>query len=240
MYSREVGGQELSFGVSGKLIMNALVMYDRQTDSLWSQILGEAVSGPMMGTKLEFVAALHTTWTDWKAEHPDTLALVKGYSGAYDGYLGYYQSPQAGVIGETVRDDRLYVKEFVVGVEQNGEAVAYPFSALNKQPVVNDVIGGVPVLVVFDADSGTSAVFDRRAGEQTLTFSVNAGAAAGAAPYVILTDAETGSTWAGMAGLADDGPLAGTQLAHVKSTRAFWFGWKDWYPDTRVFGQQER
>lgn len=237
MYSREVGGQELSFGVSGKLIMNALVMYDRQTESLWSQILGEAITGPLIGTRLEFVPALHTTWADWRAEHSDTLALVKGYSGAYDSYLGYYQSPRAGVIGETVNDDGLYVKEFVVGVEQNGEAVAYPFSALNEQPVVNDVIGGVPVLVVFDADSGTSAVFDRRVTGQTLTFSAAVGAAVGAAPYVTLTDAQTGSTWAGMAGLAADGPLAGTQLAPVKSTRAFWFGWKDWYPDTRVFGQ---
>jgi len=237
VYSREVGGQEYTFGVSGKLIMNALVMYDRQTDSLWSQILGEAVAGPMKGTKLEFVPALHTTWADWKAEHPDTLALVKGYSGAYDSYTGYYQSSQAGVLGETTGDDRLYVKEFVVGVEQNGEAAAYPFGALNAQPVVNDVVGGVPVLVVFDADSGTSAVFDRRVDGQTLTFSAGTGATASVAPYVTLTDAETGSTWTGMSGLAAAGPLAGAQLVPVKSTRAFWFGWKDWYPDTRIFGQ---
>lgn len=218
MYSREIGGQEFTFGVSGKLIMNALVMYDRQTDSLWSQILGEAVAGPLKGTKLEFVPALHTTWADWKAEHPDTLALVKGYSGAYDGYS-------------------LYVKEFVVGVELGGEAVAYPFSALNDQPVVNDAIGGVPVLVVFDADSGASAVFDRRMGDTPLTFSASGGTTAVATPYLTLTDAETGSTWAGMSGLAADGALAGTQLAVIKSTRIFWFSWKDWYPDTRIFGQ---
>ncbi len=230
MYSREVGGQELTFGVSGKLIMNALVMYDRQTDSLWSQITGEAVSGPMKGTKLEFVPALHTTWTDWKAEHPDTLALVKGYSGAYDSYLGYYQSPQAGVIGETVNDDRLYVKEFVIGVERDGKAVAYPFSALNQTPVVNDTIGDEPVLVVFNADTGAGAVFHRLTpAGQTLTFSAKDG--------LTLMDEETGSTWAGMMGVATEGPLAGTQLTRLKSTSAFWFGWKDWYPDTRVFGQ---
>lgn len=229
MYSREIDGSEYTFGVSGKLIMNALVMYDRQTDSLWSQILGEAVSGPLKGTRLEFVPALHTTWADWKAQHPDTLALGKGYSGGYDSYGGYYQSSQTGVIGETYSDNRLYVKEFVVGVEQNGEAVAYPFSTLNDQPVVNDVVGGVPVLVVFNADSGASAVFERRVDGQTLTFSAGGG--------LTLTDAETGSAWTGMSGLAADGPLAGTQLAPVKSTRAFWFGWKDWYPDTRVFGQ---
>ena len=137
------------------------------------------------------------------------------------------------MLGETRRDDRLYVKEFVIGVEHNGEAVAYPFGALNEQPVVNDVIGGMPVLVVFNAGTGTGAVFERATGGgQTLTFSVKEGLA--------LTDAETGSTWTGLTGVATDGPLARTQLAPVKSTSAFWFGWKDWFPDTRVFGQQDQ
>jgi len=229
VYSRELGGLEYSFGVSGKLIMNALVMYDRQTESLWSQITGEAVLGPLQGTKLEFVPALHTTWAEWKGLHPETLALVKGYSGAYDSYARYYQSSQTGVLGETRSDDRLYVKEFVVGVEQNGEAVAYPFSTLNDQPVVNDVIGGVPVLVVFEADSGASVVFGRRVNGQTLSFSAGEG--------MTLTDSETQSVWDGLNGIATAGPLAGQRLAPVKSTRAFWFGWKDWYPNTRVFGQ---
>jgi hypothetical protein len=230
VYSREINGEEHTFGVSGKLIMNALVMYDRQTESLWSQILGQAIEGPLTGTQLEFVPALHTTWEAWKAEHPDTLALVKGYSGVFTPYSRYFQSPDAGVLGEARRDDRLYVKEFVIGVEQNGEAVAYPFGALNQEPVVNDVIGGEPVLVVFDTGPGAGAVFSRRtAGGQTLTFSVRDG--------LTLTDAETGSTWAGLRGEATHGPLAGTRLASVKSTAVFWFGWKDWYPDTRVHGQ---
>jgi hypothetical protein len=229
VYSREVNGTEYTFGVSGKLIMNALVMYDRQTESLWSQILGEAVAGPLEGARLEYVPALHTTWAEWKALHPDTLALVKGYYGAATPYDDYYQSDAPGVIGETVRDDRLYVKEFVIGVERNGEAAAYPFSALNAQPVVNDVIGGEPVLVVFNADTAAGAVFSRVVDGQTLTFSAQEGLA--------LTDAETGSTWTGLTGEAAAGPLKGTRLTQLKSTSAFWFGWKDWYPNTRIFGQ---
>ncbi len=227
MYSREINGQAYTFGVSGKLIMNALVMYDRETGSLWSQILGQAIQGPLKGTSLEYVPALHTTWADWKAQHPDTLALVKGYYGAFTPYADYYQSADAGVIGETRTDNRLYVKEFVIGVERNGEAVAYPFGALNKQPVVNDVIGGEPVLIVFSADTAAGAVFSRVVGGQTLTFVAQAG--------LTLTDAETGSTWAGLTGVAIEGPLAETQLTPLKNTSAFWFGWKDWYPETRVF-----
>ena len=55
----------------------------------------------------------------------------------------------------------------------------------------------------------------------------------------MLTDAETGSTWDGLAGRAVAGPLAGEQLEWVKSTASFWFGWKDWYPETRVYGEDE-
>lgn len=229
MYSREIGGKEYSFGVSGKLIMNVLVMYDQQTQTLWSQLLGEAVEGPLKGTKLEYVPAIHTTWEDWKTQHPDTLALVKGYYGTLTAYRDYYASSDAGVIGEAHSDNRLYVKEFVVGVERSGEAVAYPFSALNDQPVVNDEVGGEPVLVVFNKDTGASAVFSRALDGQTLTFLQKEG--------LTLADAETESTWEGMNGIATSGPLSGKQLTRIKSTSSFWFGWKDFYPDTRVWGQ---
>ncbi|NJN43921.1 MAG: DUF3179 domain-containing protein [Anaerolineae bacterium] len=126
MYSRIIEGEEFSFGVSGKLIRNVMVMYDRQTGTLWSQLLGEAVQGELQGTKLEFLPSLQTTWADWKTQNPNTLALRKGYSGAYDPYDSYYFSRQTGVIGETTFDDRLYVKEFVVGVERNGDPVSLP------------------------------------------------------------------------------------------------------------------
>jgi hypothetical protein len=114
VYSREIDGQEYSFGVSGKLIMNVLVMYDRETGSLWSQLLGEAVEGELKGTN--------------SLSDPEALTL---------------------------------------------------------------------------------------------------------------SDAETGSIWEGLTGLAIDGPLAGEQLTRVKSTSSFWFGWKDWYPETRVYGTAE-
>ncbi len=228
MYSREINGQDFTFGVSGKLIMNVLVMYDRQTGSLWSQLLGEAVEGELKGTKLEFLPSWQTTWEDWKAQHPETLALRKGYSGVRDPYQGYYASGQAGVIGESTSDDRLYVKEFVVGVEQNGEAIAFPFGVLNDEPVVNDQVGGTDILVVFSADTGTGVVFKREIAGTTLTFDIK--------QDLVLVDRETGSTWDGLSGEAIEGELAGQSLERVKSTSSFWFGWKDWFPNTRVYG----
>lgn len=228
MYSREIDGEEFTFGVSGKLIRNVLVMYDRQTETLWSQLLGEAVEGELIGTKLEFVPSWMTTWEQWKEMHPDTVALDKGFrTGKRDTYDSYYASGSTGVIGETLQDDRLYVKEFITGVELDDAAIAYPFSVLNNEPVVNDSFAGMELLVVFDANTAATAVFDRTVNGQLLTF---------AGDGFTLTDVETGSTWDIFSGEATDGPLAGTQLERIKSTTSFWFGWKDFHPDTRVYG----
>ena len=78
MYAREIGGAEHTFGVSGKLIMNALVMYDHQTGTLWSQFLGQGVKDPQIGVMLESVPVTHTRWSAWRETHPDTLVLDKG------------------------------------------------------------------------------------------------------------------------------------------------------------------
>jgi hypothetical protein len=228
VYSRKVDDQLLSFGVSGKLVMNALVMYDRQTGSLWGQIIGEAIEGPLKGTKLDFIPALHTTWADWKALHPDTLALVKGFSGARSVYDSYFTSGDAGIHGATNPDERLFTKEFVLGVEHNGLAAAYPFRVLSEQPVVNDVLGDLPLLVVFNPEAASGVAFSRLLQDgRTLTFALQGER---------LVDLETGSTWDPTSGLALEGLLAGTQLQPLKYTMAFWFGWRDWFPETRLYG----
>jgi hypothetical protein len=229
VYSRDINDQILEFGVSGKLIMNVLVMYDRQTDSLWSQLLGQAVEGKLHGEELEYLPSWQTTWEDWKTRHPDTLALVKGYQGLRDPYFGYYSSGQAGVIGEATKDGRLPTKEFVIGVSIDDEAVAYAFSTLNDEPIVNDVVANIPVLVTFDADNASGVVFERSVDGKTLTFNQQV-------DFRIVDD-ETGTLWDGLTGTALEGELSGRQLQRVKSTLSFWFGWKDFYPETRVYDE---
>jgi hypothetical protein len=230
VYAREIEGQEFSFGVSGKLIRNVLVMYDRQTESYWSQLLGESVAGTMVGTKLEFLPSWMMTWEQWKELHPSTLALDKeGRRGSSDSYDDYYASDRAGVIGKTNEDERLHTKEFVVGVELENGAVAYPFSVLNEEPVVNDSIAGKDLLVVFDPQEGTGLVYDRNVNKRLLTFTE-------AVENMTVRDEETGTTWDAFSGNALEGPLAGKQLDRVKSTIVFWFGWVDFHPDTLVYG----
>ncbi len=233
MYAREVEDQELTFGVSGKLLRNSLVMYDRESESLWSQILGESISGDFLGAKLEFLPSLHTTWKAWKELHPDTLALKKGFRSDRDPYASYYQSSATGIIGETTVDKRLLAKEFVAGVElPDGSAMAYPFRFLSLEPVINDTIGENEILVVFDSVSATGVVFDRSVGDMSLTFKQLS-----SDPFT-MKDNETGSTWNALTGTATDGPLAGETLKRIKSTAAFWFGWKDIHPDTGIYDHE--
>ncbi|MBT3189574.1 MAG: DUF3179 domain-containing protein [Anaerolineae bacterium] len=205
--------EEYTFGVSGKLIKNVLVMYDRQTGTLWSQLIGEAIEGELEGTKLEFMPSIQTTWSAWKKQYPDTVALRKGYFGASDPYDSYYLSNRAGVLGESTRDTRLPRKGFVIGVELNNEAVAFPASVLKKEPVVNYEIGGEAILIVFDTETGAGAAFKREINDQTLSFSQIDG--------TTITDIETKTVWDGLSGEAIEGSLIGQRLTPIKSTSSF-------------------
>ena len=150
----------MTFGVSGKLIMNGLVMYDRETGSLWSQVTGQAVDGRLKGEELTILPALQTTWERWLSDHPNTLVLDKRGRYFSDTYGGYYTNSSRGILGETRQDDRLHPKELVVGVTIGGSSKAYPFTALESTPVVNDVLNGVPLLLSFDRDSATGVALN--------------------------------------------------------------------------------
>lgn len=112
MYGREIDGQVHSFGVSGKLIMNALVMYDHQTRTLWSQFLRKGVKGPLAGLELPVFQVTQTTRDLWRNVHPGTLVLDKQGRYQRDSYSSYYQNGSTGVLGETVRDSRLVLVVF--------------------------------------------------------------------------------------------------------------------------------
>lgn len=245
MYARDVqegraaGSQPLKFGVSGKLIMNALVMFDHETGTLWSQILGRAVEGELAGTELTPLPATQTTWARWQEQHPNSVALDKGFRGSRDSYESYYSSGRAGVLGERNVDSRLTTKTLGIGLVRNGEPVYYPYQALRETPVVNDTVDDDPLLIVYQSNSGgTSFVYSRRVSDQVLTFE-DAGATSGDGPQRLLRDIETNSIWNSWLGVAIEGDLAGANLERVPATTVFWFGWSDFYPDTRVFGIDE-
>jgi hypothetical protein len=232
VYGRVINGEEFTFGVSGKLIKNALVMYDHQTRTLWSQFLRKGVQGELAGTELEVVPVTQTTWEAWRELHPHTLVLDKRGRYRSDQYSGYYLGNRAGVLGESSSDARLRPKELVVGVDIAGSSKAYPFSVLRRQPVVNDVVSGQSALVYFDASNGTALVYDRTVDGSTLTFRLDG------EPQGVLTklvDDETNSRWMAFTGLAVSGELKGKRLGRALSHLSFWFAWKDWNPQTELY-----
>ena len=153
-YLATVAGQRLEFGVSGLLYNSDMLFYDRQTESLWSQIRRQAISGPMKGAKLQAVVLTHTRWQDWKQHHPDTLVLSTdtGFQRDYSNspYAGYGASRKVWfpVLAE---DDRYHPKALVLGLELDGRFKAYPFSELERAGgVVHDTLAGRQVVVRYD------------------------------------------------------------------------------------------
>ena len=221
----------LEFGVSGKLINNALVMYDRETRSLWSQFLSFSVQGEFEGTALEHVPLILTTWQAWTTHHPDTLALRKPGSSSRDQYEGYYASNDAGVIGEKNDDDRLPRKELVLGLGFDDGPKAFPHSELRNARVVNDEVAGRKTVIFYQTESDTALAYSREIDGQELTFSLQSSDG-----REWLVDEETGTRWVPFTGQAVEGPLVGQSLGRVHAVNVFWFAWTDFYPDTEVFG----
>ena len=190
--------------------------------------------GEFAGTKLKFIPALMTEWATWVELHPDTKALDKGGFLGFDPYRSYYASNRAGILGEAVSDARLPTKEFVIGLEKDGRAMAYPYRLLSKAPVINDTFQDVPIVVILDPESGTGVVFQREVEGQVLTFDLPQGQAV---DPLVMVDQETGSRWVALTGEAVEGPLVGGILQRFRSHLSFWFSWKDFYPHTQVYGQ---
>lgn len=163
-FEAAIQGRHYTFGVSGLLYQSDLLMYDHQTESLWSQIAMEAVAGPLTGARLKHIFLEHTTWAEWRHTHPDTLVLSTktGHIRDYDRdpYLGYAQRPD--LIFPTTRTDRRYPsKEWVAGIEVNGVFKAYPFTELKKvRGVVRDQVNGQIVQIHFNSRAQSAFATD--------------------------------------------------------------------------------
>jgi len=231
-YSRQVDGRTLTFGVSGRLHNANLVMYDRQTETYWSQIQGEAIVGPLVPGTLELMPST-TEWSQWRDAHPETRVLSRD-TGIYpastydrDPYSGYATRDQVG-FGVDAVDDRLHSKTLVHGVVAGGRAVAYPEDTIEAQDVINDRVGGVPVAVVEDQRDGGIRAFRRQVNGSTVRFS---------AAEDGLVDG-SGERWT-FDGAARSGPHAGASLERLPTHGFYWFAWSTFHPDTDVYNATE-
>jgi hypothetical protein len=235
---RTVRGEETVFGVSGYLWHSDLVMYDRKTDSLWSQILARSIQGEMTGTTLTLRPSTLTTWGEWRAAHPETEVLlpppasstVKGRQATRsydrDPYASYAESRTVGITGREAASG-LHPKADVIGVTRGETAKAYPLNTIWEEGgLVNDSVEDRPV-VVAASDGGTLVAYDRTVAGEVLTFELDGGDLVGG-----------GSRWGLVTGRALDGPHEGTTLDQANDrSPMFWFAWADFHPDTDIYGQ---
>jgi hypothetical protein len=222
-------GTALLFGSSGLLYRSNKLMYDQGTQSLWSNLTGEPVGGPLLGkgVALPVLPVTVTTWADWHVMHPETTVLSEttGFGRDYTpgaAYGRYFASPDT-MFPVWKRDTRLPPKTWVFALRLGAAARAYPLETLYAERVTNDRIGNIDVVLVSSPEGGAVRAY-RRDGRELVE---------GPSKNVVL-DVQTGEALE----VREEGLIAtsgNTMLARVPGHRAYWFGWFAFFPDTTLY-----
>ncbi len=207
VHVRKVNGETEVFGNQGALFMNAMTWFDHTTGSVWSQVWGRAIDGPLKGAELELLPSQTIPWGSWKAEHPETLLMTSGLGGLR-------------FTGER------FFPGYVIGVTLDDDAKAYPYALAAEARVINDSLGQVPLAVVVNPDTQAVAIFVRNVNGQNLTLRWAGG---------LLVDDETGSEWDPALGVSFTGPLQGESLRPIPYVPAFPDAWRDFYPQSEFY-----
>jgi hypothetical protein len=185
--------------------MNAMTWWDHETDSIWSQPVGQAFRGPLTGTKLKLLPFQLTTWSNWVSSYPETLVMTNDASRLGNSRQGFRPG-------------------FVIGLILDNQAKAYYYEDVEAVGVINDTLGETPIMVW--AENNEYKAFIRQLGDRTLTLELENG---------VLIDQETGSTWEISRGLAVEGPLTGEGLQPVPSLSSFDWAFNDFYPHGEIY-----
>jgi hypothetical protein len=242
-YDRRLDDTVFEFGTSGMLWNSALVMYDRQTETMWSHFTGQAIVGELTGTTLDTFPVATVPWGRWRDAHPEGLVLSRqtGFSRDYgrNPYPGYDDVTSQPFLFEGEVDGRFTAMTRIVGILRNGDALAVPLTQLRDDHVVAVELGGQPLVVFWEPgtasaldsasiadgdDIGATGVFIPRVGDRDLTFMWTGDA---------FVDDQTGTTWT-ILGHAVAGPLVGERLVRVEHLDTFWFAWAAFQPDSAL------
>jgi len=215
------------------------VFKDEETGSRWQQSSLEAISGPLKGEKLKLYPFLLTSWDEWKRLHPDTLVLkpLPGYAERIPAKNAQLRAgyPTAKAAPDDVlrRDDRLKAYTKIIGLTVGDASRAFPLDALDRARVINEEVGGQPILVVHQPKSDTTTAFVARANGRRLTFDeANANATE-------IIDRETRSRWDAY-GTCTSGSLKGARLEALIMEPEYWFAWSEFHPRTTIFDAPDR
>ncbi len=219
VFDPAVNGERVEFGTSGKLWNSNLVMYDRKTDSLWSQILGEAIVGEMTGTKLAILPSDMIRFGDYKKKYPqgEVLSRDTGTTRFYgqDPYGDYYTTPGT-FFSVKNKDNRLQEKDFVLGIVVDGKAKAYFPPAIKQKGEITDQFAGKIIVARYEQDIDAVRLFSASTEGRS-----SSGGEGGSPP----------SPGFGRAG-ASGGKK---KLERINPFAAFWFSWAAAHPDTELY-----
>ena len=210
-----------------------MVMADRQTNSVWSHLDGEAFEGPLAGTEMSFLPLIHTTWEEWQALHPETTVL------SYDTeFQAQYRTVTLGMPnGRFDRellsvDDRLESEALVLGVMIHDEFVAYPVATLEQTSgVINTELDGNPVVIFYDAANNAGIAFSPIVEAAVARFERVE------ADSFLARDSVSGSTWDFSGRNVSDSAAGGASLEFITSYLSEWYGWSAYHPETTIYQQ---
>ena len=225
MWQSVVNGQTLKFHLAGINNQN-FIMRDEETGSWWQQISGEAIQGSLKGQKLIPVDYDEVSYAVWKLENPKGRVLRpeedKAESDDWEKQVGKMR-----VTTSAKLDASLKPRDVIVGVTVSNESKAYPFSAIEKQNPILDIVGGKDIVIFLANDGKSVRTFERTLDGKKLEFLAKPETGE-------IIDAETGSTW-DFSGRAINGELAGKQLNKIQSLKDYWFDWYTYHPQTQLY-----
>ncbi|MBC8646191.1 MAG: DUF3179 domain-containing protein [Thermoanaerobaculia bacterium] len=229
-YSTRLSGLGvLLFGSSGLLYRSNKLMYDEQTLSLWSNLSGAPVSGKLVEARIRLAALplTYTTWQAWRESHPETTVVTPetGFTRDYTAgaaYGKYFESPET-MFPVWKRDASLPPKTWIYALRQGAAARAYPLALLFRERVVNDEVGGLPVVLIADPDHRAVRAFHRKSRRL-----------AEGPSRSVLVDPSTGELFRMTEeALLPDEP--GEKLDRLPGSLAYWFGWYAQQPETTLY-----
>ena len=185
------------------------MMIDEETKSLWSHLLGQAMQGPLKGTRLDAIPAEMVTWEAWRREHPQTTVLNLPRT-ARNYVRQFYRRPA----------------DFVFGWIDKRQPYSAGFDVLTRSPVLNLKPEKTAIVVTFDKNSTGAHLFSSVVGELVLQFEATMEKGR-------MKDSQTGTVWNSNTGVALDGPLKGKRLKQQVGIVSYDRTWKIFHPDSR-------
>jgi len=232
-YESTLNTRVLHFGVTGDLVNNNTVLFDRNTGSFWPQLTGVAFSGPLRGKRLSRFPLLWTTWQAAQQAFPEAQVLSRstGHSRSYDrDPYGNYHQPGSYYYDDMIVypltnwDRRLRPKEPVYGVrDDTGQTYAVRKAVVAAEGVLQFWAGMTPMAAIYDPELDAVRVFERNIQGQTLDLELVGGE---------IRDAQSRSTWT-PSGHCTSGAFWGENLPRVTGLDTFWFAYAAFHPAVR-------